>query len=402
MKKLENGICAPLGFRAGAAAAGVKKPGTTRLDCTLIVSDKPASVAGVFTTNRVFAAPVRYCREVCARGSARAVFANSGNANACTGEQGYRDVLATAALAGELLGVTPGEVCVASTGVIGVPMPMDRLSKGVHACAGALSETGSADAARAIMTTDTVPKETAVEVPVAGGAVRIGGIAKGSGMIAPNMATMLCFLTTDARIRPDDLRGLLREAADQSFNCMCVDNDMSTNDTLLCLANGASGTAELLPGTPDFERFGAALAGLCVEIAKALVRDGEGATKFVAIEVTGAADVAGARQVARSVAHSQLCKTAFYGQDANWGRIACAAGYSGADFDAALLDVHIQGIQVLERGQPTRYSEEEIQVRMGEPELSVRLDLHSGSGRAVFWTSDLSLDYVKINADYRT
>ena len=402
MKKIENGICAPLGFRAGAAAAGVKKPGTTRLDCALIVSDTPASVAGVFTTNRVFAAPVRYCRQVCARGSARAVFANSGNANACTGEQGYRDVLATAALAAELVGIAPDEVCVASTGVIGVPMPMDRLSKGVQACAGALSATGSADAARAIMTTDTVPKEVAVEVPAAGGAVRIGGIAKGSGMIAPNMATMLCFLTTDARISPDNLRGLLRDAAEQSFNCMCVDNDMSTNDTLLCLANGASGTAELLPGTEDFERFGTALAGLCTEIAKALVRDGEGATKFVEIEVTGAADVAGARQVARSVAQSQLCKTAFYGQDANWGRIACAAGYSGADFDPALLDVHIQGIRVLERGQPTRYSEEEIQRLMREPELSVRLDLQSGSGRAVFWTSDLSLDYVKINADYRT
>ena len=241
-----------------------------------------------------------------------------------------------------------------------------------------------------------------MEVPAAGGAVRIGGIAKGSGMIAPNMATMLCFLTTDARISPDNLRGLLRDAAEQSFNCMCVDNDMSTNDTLLCLANGASGTAELLPGTEDFERFGTALAGLCTEIAKALVRDGEGATKFVEIEVTGAADVAGARQVARSVAQSQLCKTAFYGQDANWGRIACAAGYSGADFDPALLDVHIQGIRVLERGQPTRYSEEEIQRLMREPELSVRLDLQSGSGRAVFWTSDLSLDYVKINADYRT
>lgn len=402
MKKIENGICAPAGFRAGAAAAGIKKPGTTRLDCALIVSDRPAAVAGVFTTNRVFAAPVRYCREVCAHGSARAIFANSGNANACTGEQGYEDVVATAGLAAELLNISPGEVCVSSTGVIGVPMPVDRLSAGVRGCAAALCETGSADAARAIMTTDTVPKEAAVEVPVEGGAVRIGGIAKGAGMIAPNMATMLCFLTTDAVIDPSNLQMLLREAADQSFNCMCIDNDMSTNDTLLCLANGASGAAELLPGTESFARFGAALNGLCAEIARALVRDGEGATKFVEIEVTGAADVAAARRVARSVAQSQLCKTAFYGQDANWGRIACAAGYSGVDFDPALLNVHIQGMQVLERGRPTGYSEEEIQQRMRDPELSVCIDLQSGPGSAVFWTSDLSLDYVRINADYRT
>lgn len=397
-----NSVCAPAGFRAAAAAAGVKKPGTTRLDCALIVSDKPAAVAGVFTTNQVFAAPVRYCREVCAVGNARAIFANSGNANACTGERGYEDALETARLTAGLLGCAPEEVCVCSTGVIGVPMPMDRLAQGVRACAATLSDAGGADAARAIMTTDTVPKERTVEVEVDGGVVRIGGMAKGAGMIAPNMATMLAFLTTDACIRSDHLNELLRAAADRSFNCICVDNDMSTNDTLLCLANGASNTAPLEPGTEAWRRFSEALTDLCGDLARALVRDGEGATKFVEIEVTGAVDDASARKIAGSIARSQLCKTAFYGQDANWGRIACAAGYAGEAFDPARIHVDIQDIRVLENGRPTDYSEEAVQARMGEHDLRVRLELQAGPGRAIFWTSDLSLEYVKINADYRT
>ncbi len=399
MKKVDKGICAPAGFRAAAAAAGIKKPGTTRLDCALLVSERPAAVAGVFTTNRVEAAPVRYCREVCRGGRARAVVVNSGNANACTGELGYENVKTTACLASTLLNLPSEEVCVCSTGVIGVPMPMDRLENGVRACAAMLSDRGSSDVARAIMTTDTVPKELAVEVSLDGGKVRIGGIAKGAGMIAPNMATMLCFITTDADINAPRLQSLLRTAADQSFNCICVDNDMSTNDTLLCLANGASGVS--LEGD-DYVRFGEALCLTCRELAQALVRDGEGATKFVEIAVTGAADDNAAKRMAGSVARSQLCKTAFYGQDANWGRIACAAGYAGVSFDPARMDIYIQGIQVLKHGCPLVYDEAEIQKRMKEPEMRVRLELNSGTGHAVFWTSDLSLEYVKINADYRT
>ncbi|HOC68678.1 MAG: Arginine biosynthesis bifunctional protein ArgJ [Candidatus Hydrogenedentes bacterium ADurb.Bin101] len=402
MKSLDKGVCAPAGFRAGAAAGGIKKAGTQRLDCALIVSDMPASVAGVFTTNMVQAAPVRYCREICRAGKGRAIFANSGNANACTGDPGYADVLKTADIAGALLKLPPDEICVCSTGVIGVPMPMDRLEKGVCACVAALSDDGSPDTARAIMTTDTKPKELAVEVSCGGGRVRLGGIAKGAGMIAPNMATMLCFLTTDAAVAPADLRHLLHAAAEQSFNCICVDNDMSTNDTLLCLANGASGTVPIVPGGADYARFGEALNELCRELAQALVRDGEGATKFVEIEVTGVPDDRAARQIAASVARSQLCKTAFYGQDANWGRIACAAGYAGVVFDPGLLDVYIQGIRVLAHGCPVAYEEVEIQARMQAPELRVRLELNSGGGHATFWTSDLSVEYVTINADYRT
>lgn len=402
MKKVENGVCAPVGFRAGAAAAGIKKPGGDRLDCALIVSDRPAALAGVFTSNVLQAAPVRYCRDLRADGCARAVFANSGNANACTGEPGYQDVLETAGLAGALLDLPPEQVCVSSTGVIGVPMPMDRLKAGVRQCVASLSGAGSADAARAIMTTDTVPKEIAVEVALERGVIRIGGIAKGAGMIAPNMATMLCFLTTDADIAAPHLQELLKTAVGRSFNCICVDNDMSTNDTVLCLANGASTADTLEPGTSACNRFEEALTEVCRELAQSLVRDGEGATKFIEIEVTGAADDAAARQMAGSVARSQLCKTAFYGQDANWGRIACAVGYSGVLFNPEDLDVYIQGMQVLRQGCPTAYDEAEVQARMKLPDIRVRLTLKAGAGRAVFWTSDLSLDYVNINADYRT
>ena len=401
MTTQRTGVCAPKGFRAAAVAAGIKKPGTTRLDCALIVSDTPASVAGMFTTNVVHAAPVRYCREVCAQGVARAIVANSGNANACTGDQGYADAVATATLAGQLLGIAPEEVCVSSTGVIGVPLPMDRLAQGVEKCVAILSEQNGADVAHAIMTTDTVPKEVSVEIPLSAGVVRIGATAKGAGMIAPNMATMLCFITTDAAITAADLQALLQHAVSKSFNCICVDNDMSTNDTVLCLANGASGVS-ITPGSDDEQKFGDTLTEICIAVAQALVRDGEGATKFIEITVTGAADDGEARIIAGSIAKSQLCKTAFYGQDANWGRIACAAGYSGATFNPTALDLHIQGIHVLKAGQPTTYSEAEIQGLMKEKEIKIILTFHEGTGSAIFWTSDLSLDYVKINADYRT
>lgn len=402
MTSISGGVCTPHGFRAGAAAAGIKKPGSTRPDCALIVSERPATVAGTFTTNVVCAAPVRYTRTICERGVARAIFVNSGNANACTGERGQQDVLQTAEFVGKLLGIPSQEICIASTGVIGVPLPMDRILEGIKGCVDALSEEGNADAARAIMTTDTVPKSFATEVAISGGIVRIGGIAKGAGMIAPTMATMLCFLATDANVAPEPLRHALRSVVDESFNCICIDNDMSTNDMVLILANGASETSALVPGTADFVRFTDALRYVCTELAKALVRDGEGATKFVEIEVMGTSDSASAKQVAASVARSQLCKTAFYGQDANWGRIACAVGYSGVNFDPANLTIYLQGIQVLSGGCPVSYREHDLQERMKEKEIHVRIDLNHGLGQARFWTSDLSVDYVKINADYRS
>ncbi len=401
MTTSEKGVCAPKGFRTAAAAAGIKKPDPDRLDCALIVSEAPATVAGVFTTNVVHAAPVRYCREVCSGGVARAVMVNSGNANACTGEQGYADTLKTAEIVANLLDIPPEQVCVSSTGVIGVPMPMDRLEQGIKQCAAGLSDASGPDAARAIMTTDTVPKYCSVELPLTQGTVRIGAMAKGAGMIAPNMATMLAFITTDAAIEAPLLQHMLREAVARSFNCICVDNDMSTNDTVLCLANGLS-TISVAPDSPDCARFAAALEDVCVSLAQALVRDGEGATKFVAITVTGAANDADARTIAAAIAKSQLCKTAFYGQDANWGRIAAAAGYSGVVFDPTRLDLYIQGVHVLAAGQPTAYSEAEVQESMKQPDIAVTLELHDGTGAATFWTSDLSQEYVEINADYRT
>ncbi len=401
MNHIKGGVTAPKGFRASAEAAGVK-PGSTKRDCALIVSDVPATVAGTFTANVVKAAPVHWCQNVCALGAARAIFANSGNANACTGKQGDKDVLATAKAVGKAADLPHKEICVCSTGVIGVPLPMDRLSQGVAACAETLAADGGAAAAEAIMTTDTVPKEMAVEVPMVKGTARIGAIAKGSGMIAPGMATMLCFITTDVAIAAQPLADLLREAIDKSFNRMCIDNDMSTNDTVLVLANGESGIPTLGPGSSAYAAFGFALTSVCVEMAKNLVRDGEGATKLVEIQVAGADSDEDALAVARSVATSQLCKTAFFGQDPNWGRFACAAGYAGVEFDPNRLAIRLDDVQVFVDGMPAAYEEEDAAAVMNKPEFVVALDLGDGPGSAVFWTSDLSHDYVTINADYRT
>jgi glutamate N-acetyltransferase/amino-acid N-acetyltransferase len=402
MNRITGGVCAPRGFRASGAAAHIKNLQTTKKDCALIVSDVPAAVAGVFTTNKVKAAPVLWTQGVCVRETARALFANSGNANACTGAQGLADAQATAEMVAEALGAPITEVCVCSTGVIGVPLPMDRIANGVSDCLVALSTLGGADAARAIMTTDKVAKEMAVEVPLDCGTVRIGAIAKGSGMIAPNMATMLCFITTDAAVRAADLRVLLAECTRQSFNCVCVDNDSSTNDTLLCLANGQSGSPLLEPGTADYAAFAKALLKICVSMAQALVRDGEGATKFIEILVEGANCDAEAQCAAKAVAQSQLCKTAFFGQDPNWGRIACAAGYSGAEFLQERLSISIEGLEVVHDGTPTPFEEAQAAELMKQHDIHVRVSLGAGPGRAVYWTSDLSHDYVSINADYRS
>jgi glutamate N-acetyltransferase/amino-acid N-acetyltransferase len=402
MNTIAGGVCAPRGFRAAGVVAHIKNLQTTKKDCALIVSDAPATVAGVFTTNKVKAAPVLWTQGVCVRETARALFANSGNANACTGTQGLSDAQATAEMVAGALGVPITEVCVCSTGVIGLPLPMDRIANGVSDCLTALSDTGGADAAQAIMTTDKVAKETAVELPLDCGTVRIGAIAKGSGMIAPNMATMLCFITTDAALRAADLRVLLSECARQSFNCVCVDNDSSTNDTLLCLANGQSGVPLLEPGTANYAAFARAFHKICVFMAQALVRDGEGATKFIEILVEGANSDREAQLAAKAVAQSQLCKTAFFGQDPNWGRIACAAGYSGADFSPERLSISIEGLEVVRDGTPTAFEEAQAAELMKRHDLHVRVSLGAGPGRAVYWTSDLSHDYVSINADYRS
>ena len=399
-QRVEGGVTAPKGFRASGFAAGIK-PTSQKMDCALVAAAAPAAVAGVFTKNLFKSPPCKWNETVCGRGTARAVFANSGNANACTGDRGDQDVRTTAAQVAAGLGAAADDVCVLSTGVIGVPLPMDRIATGVRGCLAQLSPGGSHDAAVAIMTTDTVPKEMAIEVPAAGGAFRIGAIAKGSGMISPNMATMFCIITTDAAIAPGVLRPLLKKAVAASFNQVCVDNDMSTSDSVLCLAGGASGVV-IEEGSDAFGRFADALTLVCQETAQALVRDGEGATKFVEIRVKGAASDEDAKTIARAIAHSQLCKTAFFGQDPNWGRIACAAGYSGAEFDPARFSVWIDDVQVMRDGLPAEFKEDDAAACMQKPEFTITVDAAAGRGSAVFWTSDLSHKYVEINADYRT
>lgn len=401
MKTIPGGVTAAKGFRATGAAAAIK-PNSTKKDCALIVSDRLSTAAGTFTRNLFKAPPVRWSEGVCKRGVARAIFANSGNANACTGERGYADARATAMMVAEGIGAHAEEVCVLSTGVIGLPLPMDRIGNGVQECLASLRMDGSADAATAIMTTDTVPKEMAVELALSGGTVRLGAIAKGAGMIAPNMATMFCLVTTDAAIEPEPLAKILRESVAVSFNQMCVDNDMSTSDSVVCLANGASGVPVLQPGTADFALFAEALSDVCIHMAKSLVHDGEGATKFVEIAVKGAASKDDAKTIARAIATSQLCKTAFFGQDPNWGRFACAAGYSGASFAPEKLCMWIDDIQVMRGGMPAEYEEADAAACMRKPEFQIRVEVGDGPGDAVFWTSDLSHGYVELNADYRT
>ena len=401
MKLVEGGVTAPRGYKAAGAAAGVKTS-STKKDCALIVSDVPATAAGVFTTNRVKAAPVLWCQRVCSRGTARAVFINSGNANACTGARGERDAAATAAHVAKMIGASPDEILVCSTGVIGAPLPMERITIGVELCAAALSESGSHDAALAIMTTDRVPKESACEISLNGGPVRLGAIAKGAGMISPHMATMICVLTTDAAVEAAPLADALRRAVDRSFNCVCVDNDMSTNDTVLCLANGRAGAAALQPGSADFAAFERALTALCTGLAKALVKDGEGATKLVEIVVSGAGSDKDAAKAARAIAQSQLCKTAFFGQDPNWGRLACAVGYSGADFDPNCLSIRLDDVEVMTEGRAGVYDETDAAAVMKQASFRVSVKMGGGPGSARFWTSDLSDEYVRINADYRS
>ncbi len=392
-------MCAPLGYRAAGVAAGIKPSGNP--DVTLIVSDFPSSAAGLFTTNRVCAAPVTVSREHLADGRARAIAVNAGCANAVTGERGMQDARAMAATAAAALGLGPEDVLVASTGVIGRHLPMDRLRDGLSHAAAELSADGGPAAARAILTTDTRPKEIAVEMEVDGRPVRIGGICKGSGMIAPNMATMLAFLTTDAAVDPALLHAELRDAADQTINCVTVDGDTSTNDSLFLLANGASGV-RIAAGTPGHTAFRAGLLHVCRHLGRELARDGEGATKLVEVRVTGAKSEPEARQVARSIANSPLVKTALFGNDPNWGRVLCAAGYSGVEFDAALLSLQICGHPLVSKGEPIPFEEAAVSAAMKVPEVTVHLDLGRGEAHGFYWTCDFSYDYVRINAEYTT
>ncbi len=397
--EVAGSICAPRGFRASGVAAGIKY--SDRPDVALIYSDVAASAAGVFTTNLVRAAPVTVSMRHLADGRARAIVVNSGCANAVTGEQGLRDAERMATIAGAALGLSAEDVVVASTGVIGRHLPMARLEAGIHAAAGALGSEGGAMAARAIMTTDTRPKEYAVEVSVDGRPFRIGGICKGSGMIAPNMATMLAFLTTDAEVWPEVLRAGLRTVTEQTFNCVTIDGDCSTNDTVVVLANGMSGV-RVHAGSPGYRAFLDGLAEVCTYLARELARDGEGATHLVSVHVTGARSVAQARQVARCIAQSPLVKTAIFGRDPNWGRILCAAGYSRVPLDPNRLGLRLCGVPLVSEGQPLEMDEPAMRAAMAASEISIELDLGQGRQGTTFWTCDFSYDYVRINAEYTT
>lgn len=389
------------GYKFSAVEAAIKKPG--RKDLALIFSEKPAVASAVFTTNKVKAAPVMLSAERISSGLCQALLVNSGNANACTGEQGMRDAVETSRLLSEGLGIDETLIQVSSTGVIGVPMPMERVRAAIPSL---LSSCGTAtidDLAAAIMTTDTFPKRVERSAVAGGVTYTIAGVAKGAGMIMPNMATMLSFVMTDAAIAPDYMDRCFKTSVDRSFNAITVDGDTSTNDTCLLMANGASGSPVILSGTPEAEQFASLLDEVLLDLAKLIVRDGEGATKFVEIKITGAVSDHDAKKAAMAVANSSLVKTAFFGQDANWGRIFAAIGYSGAEVRQERLslwfgDVCMAKDGIFSGGDAECKGSEVLRLK----EFTVIIDLGMGDGIATVYTSDLSHEYVSINADYRT
>lgn len=406
MAIFENAVTQAQGFRAAGVHVGVKTSNKSKKDVALICSDTPCHVAGVFTTNNVKAAPVLHDIPVVEKGTAQAIIANSGNANACTGQQGLDDAAAMAAATASALGISAEDVLVCSTGVIGHNLPMDRIEKGIREVAAALSVTGGRDAAEAILTTDVCRKEMAKTVDIDGVTVTIGGMAKGSGMICPHMATMLCFITTDAAIDGATLKKALQEAATLSFNQISVDGDMSTNDTCLLLANGKAGNAPIAYGTAAYDKFLGVLQEICYYLAKKIARDGEGATHLFEAEVLHAATADDALKAAKAVVSSDLVKSAVFGKDANWGRIICAVGYSGAAFDQYAVDIKLASdageITVAVNGGGLEFDENYAAKILAEENVKAIIDLKAGEHSGKAWGCDLTYDYVKINADYRT
>jgi glutamate N-acetyltransferase/amino-acid N-acetyltransferase len=395
------GITGPKGFYAAGVHSGVKK---VKKDLALVYSTVPARGAGIFTTNKVPAAPVLIDKRQLERSSSfRAILVNSGNANACTGERGYNDALGMVAATAETLHIDPRSVLVSSTGVIGQYLPMDKIRSGIVEAEMMLDADGHTSAAEAIMTTDKFSKELAVKVTIDGVDVTIGGMAKGSGMIAPNMATMLAFITSDVNISLKLLQYSLKQAADRSFNRISVDGDTSTNDMVLMLANGLAGNEELTQAEdPRYQTFYDALEYLLTRLSKMIVMDGEGATKFVEILVTDAISEVAAVQVARAIANSNLVKTAINGEDANWGRILAAVGYSGIEFVPEDVEIYFDDVPILRKKYSIDFSEEAAKRVLQQKEIKITVDLDQGSASASFWTCDLSKDYVAINANYRT
>jgi glutamate N-acetyltransferase/amino-acid N-acetyltransferase len=395
-------ITTPRGFSAGATYAGIKKPGADALDLGILCSEVPCAAAGVFTTNRIKAAPVVLCQRRLEAGSIQAIVVNAGCANACTGEQGLADAEEMAALAAAKLGLAPHQVLMCSTGVIGASLPMALIRDGIGDVS--LSREGGHDLARAIMTTDRVPKETAVRVALGGAGVEtsIGGIAKGAGMIHPNMATLLGFLATDASVEPGFLSGTLRRAVDASFNMVTVDGDTSPNDSVIVMANGLAGNEPVRGGTAEADDFERALQDVCVSLARSIAADGEGATRLIEVTVDGAVTAEQARAGARVVSGSPLVKSAVHGSDPNWGRIVAAIGRSGIAVEESKIDLFLGDVCVMRAGRPQRFDGAYARSVLDGPEVAIRIHLNLGGACATAWGCDLSEEYVTINSDYTT
>ena len=387
-------VTAPRGFQAGATCAGIKKKGG--LDLGILFSEAPCVAAALFTTNRIKAAPVVLCQQRLRSGRAMAVAVNSGCANACTGEQGLTDAAEMAELAAEVIGKSPGDVLVASTGVIGQPLPMERLRDGMGQIV--LTGDGGSELARAMMTTDTVPKEAAVRVD--DGGFIIGGVTKGAGMIHPDLATFLCFLATDASVDIDFLKFALREAVDVSFNMVSIDGDTSPNDTVLIMANGLAGNEPISQGSRQADSFQQALSQICIHLAKSIARDGEGATKLIEVIVNGVPSVAEARLASRTIVSSPLLKAAIHGSDPNWGRVMAALGRSGVEVVESKIDLYLGNICLVRNGCPLPFDKGAVVKVLNENEVSIVLNLNLGSATATAWGCDLSEEYVTINSQY--
>ena len=407
MEIIKGGVTAAKGFRAASTAAGIKYQGRT--DMAMIYAENPCKAAGTFTTNVVKAAPVKWDQEIVYHHpAAQAIVCNSGIANACTGEEGYGYCRETAKAAAEVLHVPADSVLVASTGVIGMQLPIEKLAAGVKQMAPELDGSLEAGklAAKAIMTTDTVEKEAAVQVEIGGKTVTVGGMCKGSGMIHPNMCTMLSFVTTDVNISKELLQEALSESVKDTYNMVSVDGDTSTNDTVLLLAGGMAGNPEITEKNEDYEKFCQALNYVNTTLAKKIAGDGEGATALFEVKIIGAESKEQAVTLSKSVVSSSLTKAAIYGHDANWGRILCAMGYSGAKFDLEKVDLYFESragkIKIMENGVSTGYSEEEATKILSENEVTAIADVKMGNASATAWGCDLTYDYVKINADYRS
>jgi glutamate N-acetyltransferase/amino-acid N-acetyltransferase len=397
-EKIQGGVTAPRGFRAAAVACGIKNPKKLRLDLALITSDTPAVTDAMFTTNAVRAGCVRVSSQHVRKGNCQAIIANSGNANACTGIRGIDDAKAMTKATAAELGISMRKVLVCSTGIIGMPLPVERLLPKIPDLVEQLHDNGSDEAAEAMMTSDTRPKSFAIEVPCGDGSFRIGGIAKGAGMINPDMATMLAFITTDARVSPDEIKSATRYAVDKSFNRITVDGDTSTNDTVIVMSNGQADAPTIRKGSEHVILFRKALHKVMLELAKMIVADGERVTRFVEIRVLNARTIADAKKAAEAVANSMLVKCSFHGGDPNWGRIIHAVGYSGARIREELIDIYFGGLLACKGGLASDTPVAELEKVVKEKKFSLTVDLNVGNAKHTVYTSDLSEEYVDFNA----